>query len=412
MSKYILNEAVSKSKKRYKCPYCGNHDTKDNLVAHIDKYHQDMIPQGYSAARVLFNYINKKDHGTCVCGCGRETDWNEKTCRYDRLTKDPKCKERYIEMVNSRKEAKYGTWNLAADPEFQEKMLANRSISGTYNFKGHRYTYTGKYERNILEFLDRVMGYSPNDIMCPGPIIPYEYNGQTLHYISDMMIIPYNLIIEIKDGGNNPNNRPMESYREKQIAKENRIKEDGEFNYVRVTNNQFDQLLEVLAELKMQLVDDTYEKGNKIFRVNETMMPISCEDKPVLVHCQNNITLEERLYVAKDILLQDIYTECGVENGSDLLKDCNYSLYYPSKNCVDKSLFSNGIFDNESIYKAFTGNDFVSFSQLAVDPKLSAATDIWGEMDKTDKEVKSELLGDQMNTLDKLQEQLDLLKEV
>jgi hypothetical protein len=411
MSDYILNEAASKSKKRYKCPYCGKHDTKDKLVSHIEKSHSDMIPQGYSANRVLFNYINKKEYGTCVCGCGRKTNWNENTCRYDRLSPDPKCKERYIEMVNARKANKYGTWNLAADPEFQEKMLAGRKISGTYNFKGEKITYTGKYERNVLEFLDKVMNYSPRDIMCPGPIIPYEFEGQTLHYISDMMIIPYNLIVEIKDGGDNPNNRPMESYRAKQIAKENRIKEDGEFNYVRVTNNQFEQLLEVLAELKLQLVDDTYEKGNKIFRVNESMEPISCPSTPILVHYQNNITLEEGLLVAKDALLQEIYTESGMESGCDLLKDCNYSLYYPV-GLIDESLFSNKIFDNSSIYKAFTGNDFISYNQLALDPALKEATDVWGEIEQTEKDVMSGILGDKMLELNKLQEQLDLMKEV
>jgi hypothetical protein len=409
MSDYILNEAASKSKKRYKCPYCGKHDTKDNLVSHIEKFHEDMIPQGYSANRVLFNYINKKEYGTCVCGCGRKTEWNETTCRYNRLSSDPKCKERYIEQVNARKAAKYGTWNLAADPEFQEKMLAGRKISGTYNFKGTKFTYTGKYEKNVLEFLDKVMDYSPRDIMCPGPIIPYEYNGQQLHYISDMMIIPYNLIIEIKDGGDNPNNRPMESYREKQLAKEKRIKEDGEFNYVRVTNNQFEQLLEVLAELKLQLIDDTYEKGNKIFRVNEAMEPMNCKDTPVLVHYQNNITLEEGLYVAKDILLQEVYIGDDIEGGPEALRDCSYSLYYP-KIDVDMSLFKNKVYDSQSIYKVFTGNDLYSFSQIALDPALDKATDVWEEIENTEYITMSNLLGDGMSNLDRLQEELDEVK--
>ena len=90
----ILTEAAKKnsSTKRYKCPYCDKHDTRDKLVSHIDKEHSDMIPQNYTASRVLFNYINKKEYGTCVCGCGRKTVWNEDLGRYERLTRDPKCR--------------------------------------------------------------------------------------------------------------------------------------------------------------------------------------------------------------------------------------------------------------------------------------------------------------------------------
>ena len=58
----ILTESAKKnsSKKRYKCPYCDKHDTRDKLISHIDSEHGDMIPQNYTASRVLFNSINKK----------------------------------------------------------------------------------------------------------------------------------------------------------------------------------------------------------------------------------------------------------------------------------------------------------------------------------------------------------------
>ena len=409
----ILTEAVKKnsSTKRYKCPYCDKHDTRDKLVSHIDKEHSDMIPQNYTASRVLFNYINKKEYGTCVCGCGRKTVWNEDLGRYERLTRDPKCKERYIEIVNTRKINKFGTWNLAADPKFQEKMLAGRRISGTYKIEGESFTYTGQYEKNMLEFLDKVMHYGRTDIMCPGPIIPYKYKGETLYYISDMMIIPYNLIIEIKDGGDNPNNRPMDEYRAKQLAKEAQIKEDGEYNYVRVTNNQFDQLLAVLAELKMQYLDSN-SNTEKIFRVNESLEPITnIPNKPVLVHYQNQITLEQGLFAAKDVLLQEVYTDIGVFPGSEVLKNCNYNMYIP-KNSVDKSIFENGNIDTSSIYEAFTGNRLYSYGQISLDPNLEKATDVWGAIEESADDTVSYMLGGEKETMKKLNKLEEQLQEI
>lgn len=409
---YIINESASKkSSKRYKCPYCSVHGTKDFLLTHIEEDHSELIPQYYTPARVLFNSINHKDHGTCVCGCGRETRWNEDLCRYERLTDDPKCKERYINMVNSRKTKKYGDWNLAKDPDFQQKMLAGRSISGTYKFKGTPIEYTGSYEKKVLEFLDNVMNFKAKDIMAPGPVIPYTFEGKDHFYISDLYIIPYNLIVEIKDGGDNPNNREMTSYRAKQVAKENQIIEDGEFNYVRVTNNQFQQLIAVLAELKLQLVNDTYMKGSKIVRINENMEVIKIEnsDKPVLVHYQNNITLEEGLLISKDVLLQEVYNEDGgISNGPELLKDCSYSLYGSKQNIViPESL------DPASIYQAFTGHKLYTYTQIGLDSMLYEMTDPWKEIHESTDNIKSYLLGgyaEQSKELDRINSELEEIR--
>ena len=412
MTDYIINESVSKkSTKRYKCPYCNIHGTKDVLLSHIEEDHSELIPQGYTPARVLFNSINHKEKGTCVCGCGRETNWNEDICRYERLTNDPKCKQRYIDMVNSRKTNKYGDWNLAKNPEFQQKMLAGRRISGTYKFKGVPIGYTGSYEKKVLEFLDKVMNFQAKDIMSPGPVIPYVFENEKHFYISDLYIIPYNLIVEIKDGGDNPNNREMTSYRAKQIAKENQIIEDGEFNYVRVTNNQFDQLIAVLAELKLQLVDDSYMKGDKIVRINENMEVINIQnsDKPVLVHYQNNITLEEGLCISKDVLLQDIYTENGnFDNGLEKLKDCSYNLYGSKRDITIPDFL-----DPTSIYEAFTGHKFYSYSQIGLDDELIHMTDPWKEINESAQNITNYIIGgndEQIRKLDALDEELRAIK--
>ena len=255
--------------KVYKCQFCSFHGTKEKLVSHVENKHPEMIPEGFTAGRTVFNYINHKDHGVCVV-CKRPTEWNEDRLKYNRLCGRESCKKSLREKYSKNMIRVHGTDNLLTDMEQQEKMLKNRRISGKYRFTDGGYcTYTGKYELKTLEFLDKVLGYTSNEILTPGPIVEYEYQGKKLKWILDILIIPYNLVIDVKDGGDNPNNREMKSYREKQIAKESDIKKLGEFNYLRLTNNNFEQLIHILAELKMQMIDSTYEDGRTIIRVHE-----------------------------------------------------------------------------------------------------------------------------------------------
>ena len=127
MGDTILLE-LTKSNRKYKCPFCDKKDTAINLVYHIQEKHEEMIPEGYTATRVVFNYINHKDHGTCVNPkCHNETQWNEDVGRYDRYCSQ-KCTDEYIRVRNERMIKKYGTTNLLNDEEQQKKMLSNRKI--------------------------------------------------------------------------------------------------------------------------------------------------------------------------------------------------------------------------------------------------------------------------------------------
>lgn len=261
---------MSKSEKKVKCPFCSFRNTKEKVIHHIEVKHEEDIPEGYTATRVLFNHIHHKDHGICVV-CKRPTAWNEERGKYNRLCGDPECRKKLREMYQKNMMHVFGTDNILNDPEQQKRMLANRHISGMYRFRnGKIKEYTGSYEKNMLVFLDQIMGFDPDDILMPGPTIDYEYKGEHHQWITDALIIPYNLIIEVKDGGDNPNNRVMTSYREKQIAKEKMITNMGTYNYVRLTNNQFDQLIAILYELKMQLIDDTEENKKPLIRVHES----------------------------------------------------------------------------------------------------------------------------------------------
>ena len=79
--KYALMEATSK--RTYKCPYCTQRFIREKLVTHIDDKHHDLIPEGFTALRVAYNYINDTTGRKCVM-CGKPTAWNEMKGRYER----------------------------------------------------------------------------------------------------------------------------------------------------------------------------------------------------------------------------------------------------------------------------------------------------------------------------------------
>lgn len=255
------------SSKRYKCPYCENRLERAKLINHVDKSHQDIIPEGFSATRVVYNSVNKTNGGRCRV-CGKPTDWREDTGRYDVLCKDPKCKQKMRDDYKKNMLRVRGTYNILNDPEQQTKMLANRSISAEYQFTdGGKVGYTGTYERKCLEFMDVVMQIKSEDIISPGPIMEYIYNGEKHIYIPDFYYVPYNLIIEVKDGGDNKNTKEspgMRSSRERTIEKERMITDKGVYNYIRLTDNNFQQLIEIFMEIKLALIEGDPKKTVKV----------------------------------------------------------------------------------------------------------------------------------------------------
>lgn len=254
---------------KYKCPFCDERYLKIDLVSHINDIHEDMVNEEYTALRIVFNTVNKKPfeyNGKCT-ECGGPTGWDENKGRYNRICSNPKCKKSYLEKFEKNMKDKLGVTRISSTAEGQIKMLNNRKISGKYKFQdGSEKTYVGKYEKDTLEFLDKIMHCNSIDVITPGPVFEYKYKGENHIYISDMYYQPYNLIIEVKDGGDKPNGRDMKEYREKQIEKENYIIKNTNYNYIRLTNNDLSQLLAVFMDLKMQLVD---ESNDRVIHINE-----------------------------------------------------------------------------------------------------------------------------------------------
>lgn len=262
------------TERRIACPLCRRKDFKDKLIRHIEKDHEDIIGD-ISAEQFLYDKTHPGS-GKCIV-CGNKTDWNEKTGKYHRVCSNPRCKEELRAKFKKNMIRVHGKVSLLDDAAHQAKMLAHRSISGTYVYSdGTKFTYTGSYEHKAIEFMDKVLHCNSKDIIMPGPVIDYtDQYGNSRQWITDIYYVPYNLIIEVKDGGDNPNNRQMDEYRAKQVSKETELIRLGEYNYLRLTDNKFVQLMEVLALLKDQEINDP-TTTNKVIRINESAV---CDDR-------------------------------------------------------------------------------------------------------------------------------------
>lgn len=379
---------MAKYERKYSCPYCEKKDTRENLIVHINDKHEEMIPEGYSARRIVFNKINNTDHGTCII-CKSNTQWNEATGKYDRLCGKESCRKEFRERTTKNYVKVLGTDNPADLAGHQEKMLAHRGISKTYKFKnGQTVVYTGDYERRLLEFEEKVMGFRADDIMMPGPIINYMYDGKDHKWITDQLLIPYNLIIEVKDGGKNPNRRPMEDYRAKQVAKELSITQLGTYNYLRLTDNDFGQLLGILAELKANAMYD--EEGTQkkvIINVNESGPVMGAIPSPygngnayVINYGMKN-TFEGDDTLEGQIFSKDLVNGFTLNN-DDLLETVKLESFLEGRNyTIYKYIGERKFTDlNESvrisrltplyIYEAITGGMSVNLDQMDWDDRF------------------------------------------
>lgn len=315
-----------KTSKKYKCPFCDLKATRSELIDHVNHKHEDFIPEDYTAARCVYDYINGKNYGTCMICKAKVYEWNSKINRYYNLCSSPACKAKVREIALARHVKVYNKPTLLDDPEQQEKMLANRKISGNYVFiDGGKVTYTGQYEKKALEFIDKVLNIPSKDIQAPGPVLEYEYNGKKHKWITDIYYIPANLLIEIKDGGSNPNNRSMESYREKQIAKEKMITELGTFNYIRLTDNNFAQLLDIFVDMKNEALIE--EDPSVKIHINEEVGGLPANRPPeayIIPYGMNNMFSG---YAYTDSETDKIFTISSSDDIVPMDHDKFYSMY-------------------------------------------------------------------------------------
>ena len=240
---------------------------KSHLVKHIDKAHGSQIPEGWTAARYE-NYIRTgKTHGTCVI-CKENTEWNEATEKYCRMCGKQSCKDtaRKIAEKNLLKTKGVTHSQMLSDPEFQRKMVYSKKTSGSYRFNDDETStevkYDSSYGKDFLEMLDVFMGFCGSDIMGPSPnTYVYQYEGKNHFYIPDFYIPSLNLEVEIKDGGDNPNNHPkIKNVDKVKESLKDEVMYKSKVNYVKVVNKNYVNFFKALHMLKEQ---DTNIKSGK-----------------------------------------------------------------------------------------------------------------------------------------------------
>ena len=165
----------------YACPFCkGKKFNRYKLYPHIDKHHEDDIPENITTYQFAYDIINDHPdhHGRCTV-CGKITEFNSRTQKYNRTCGSKACIEAIKKTYRERMMKVYNKPHLMDDVNHLEKMLAHRKISGKYKWSdGTEFTYTGSYEKNFLEFLDKVMNYDSREIISPGPVLEYDYKGK------------------------------------------------------------------------------------------------------------------------------------------------------------------------------------------------------------------------------------------
>ena len=254
----------------YRCKICGKKYTElAALYNHIESKHKEMIPKDMCVQQYYYYMKTGKMNGNCVM-CKQPTTWNQKTGKYNRFCGNPKCKDEYVKIMKSRMVAKYGKTHLLNDPNKQREMLAHRSISGTYTWSDgkHESTYTGSYELDFLKTLDCFFDWDPEDISMPSPhTYTYKYEGEDKFYIPDVFIHSLDLEIEIKDGGDNPNNhhKIQEVDKEKERLKDEVMCSQKAFHYIKITNKNYENLFRFLNEIKKGF--EKYGDEKKIPRI-------------------------------------------------------------------------------------------------------------------------------------------------
>ena len=226
---------------------------------HLKRIHPNEIPDGYSVSRYFYYCQTGRTEGRCI-QCHKPTTWNEETQKYNRYCSNPKCKEEYCKIAKQRMVDKYGKTHLLNDPQKQREMLSHRKISGEYTFQdGGKVSYVGSYEKDFLITCDYVLGLKSTDIMSPSPHnYIYMYEGKPHVYIPDFYIPNYNLEIEVKDGGDNPNNhhKIQEVDKVKEALKDQVMVKNPSVLYFKVVNKDYKDFYKFILDCKFAIDED------------------------------------------------------------------------------------------------------------------------------------------------------------
>lgn len=267
-----------------KCPFCGKYfSTKDPTITHIEKLHPDRLTD-MDAYQALYYSTHGTINGTCMCGCGKPTEWNYKTGKPYKVSPDPECRKRIAAQADARNIRVYGKPKLLDDMNHQKDMLKHRKIAGVYTFSdGGKVSYVAKLEQNFLWFNDTIMEFTSNMILEDdkhGIEIPYydEQDKTWRTYIPDFYLPDYNAIIEIKSSNSNPAYVKETKYKEK--YKEAAVKKQRKYNYIKIVDAKYGPYVEFLADIVRAGKDKMSSKHQDVFVITESACGIN-DDIPM-----------------------------------------------------------------------------------------------------------------------------------
>lgn len=238
------------------CPYCSKYFSKKQAALdHINKYHGNYLERdNMDAAQALYYSTHGTLKGKCMCGCGQDTEWNYKTGKPYKVSDDPECRKRLRNQALRNHKRVYGTETLLNDMDHQKEMQKHRPTAGEYTFSdGGKVGYLSSLELNFLQFCDKVMEFESKMVQDSPETFTYKdpKDGKLHQYIPDFYLPDYNLLIEIKDGGENPNTNPafIKETKYKVALKDEVMKKQNRYNYIKIVDKKYGPFMELLYQI-------------------------------------------------------------------------------------------------------------------------------------------------------------------
>lgn len=252
------------------CPYCQRYFSKKQAaVDHITQYHSNMLERDHmDACQSLYFHTHGTIKGKCMCGCGKDTEWNYQTGKPYKVSSDPKCRERLSKAADKNMMRVHGTTTLLNDMEHQKEMQQHRPTAGKYKFAdGGEVPFLSKPEEKFLQFCDTILDLASRSVQESPEVFTYydSKDERNRKYIPDFYLPDYNLLVEIKDGGEHPNTNPafIKETKYKVAMKDEAMRKQTKYNFIKIVDNNYGPFVELLYQIVHKQGPENYKKPAK-----------------------------------------------------------------------------------------------------------------------------------------------------
>lgn len=336
------------------CPYCRKYfDKKSKAVEHVEKFHSDML-NGMTPEQAIYYGSHGTIHGVCMCGCGKETDWNYKTGKPYKLSNDPECKKRVYQKADQNYRRVNGEsrgTTLSTNMRVQKEMQEHRPTAGKYRFKdGGELSYLSKLELNFLRFADTILELPSRMVMdCPFTFKYFDPNDNVYRtYMPDYWLPDYNLLVEIKEGGNHPNTNPayLKETKYKEKLKDDLMRSQSDYNYIKIVDANYGPLMETLFNIVENKRNPDPKKKKAVIVITESACNI--DDTPTIFESSFP---GMHVLIGRDSMLGMLH-HVAITESPNMLK-----VYLADGNMINETTLSDSRFDSDDItvYK-YVGN--------------------------------------------------------